>query len=121
MKTPGLYYEQADGDWVGCPCSRTADAALILITYRPPLDRLEVVLGGFSGRATRCLTGVLHAFAGKLWPPKCITPQLEIGAFVVQFTFPAGKAKGNATLPSQPSAIEVIPLDEEVIKRRLKK
>jgi len=116
LKKPGIYYEQADGQWVGCPWSKTTDAAVIFFIYRPPVERLEVVLGGFSGRATRCLAVALRAWAGKLWPPCYATPQLEIGAYVVQFSFDADKSAAG----SQPS-VEVIRLGGEVLKRRLKK
>ena len=116
LKKPGIYYEQADGQWIGCPWSKTADAAIIFYVYRPPVERLEVVLGGFSGRATRGLALALRAWAGKLWPPCYATPQLEIGAFVVKFSF---AAEGSAGGSGQPM-VEVIPLPGEVLKRRLK-
>ncbi len=129
---PGIYYETASGDWEFCPCNDTRDAALVFYFYSPASARLEMVLGGFSGRATRCLATSLGALSGEFWPPRYDTPKIKIGAFVVEFEWktPGGKKKssggksaagagGGTAFLQSPSKTRVIPLSAEVFERRL--
>lgn len=120
-KDPGIYYEQEDGQWTGCPWTPTQDAAVIFYNYRPAVERLEVVLGGFSGRATRWLDSALRTWAAKLWPPCYMSPELEIGAFIVKYQFEPPASKGGQSAGSPPKDIKVVPLAEAVFKRRLER
>ncbi len=66
---PGIYYEQADGSWAFAGgASRGHDAALVFYIYRESLGRLEMILSGFSGRATRLLARTLAHRAEDFWP-----------------------------------------------------
>jgi DNA-binding Xre family transcriptional regulator len=113
---PGIYYEDADGKWQSCPWSPTRDSAVILYVYRPPVERLEVVLGGFSGRATRGLALVLQTHERSLWPPCYDATDLKVGAFVVQFQFDSRTGMESHIAPTD---VKIIPLAPEVLRRRL--
>ncbi len=86
---PGLYYEQADGSWAFAGGSAQGqDAALVFYIYRESLGRLEMVLSGFSGRATRLLARTLAHQAEVFWPPIYQENYLQIGAYIVQYASP---------------------------------
>jgi hypothetical protein len=111
-KQPGIYYEQADGEWECCPWEEgVQDSALVFYHFEPAAERAEVVLAGFSGRATRRLADVLQDGTASFWPPSYSTPRRNVGAFVVQFSEPKGGKKPKAS---------VISLAPEVLERRLK-
>jgi hypothetical protein len=119
---PGIYYECADGAWRCCPWDAgQRDAALLVYHYAPARGRLEMVLGGFSSRSTRFLSQVLRPnLASRLWPPVYDTPSLQIGAYVIRFEFESEDAANRDILSRTFSgAFEVIPLDREVIARRV--
>jgi len=65
----GIYYEGADGKWICCPASGHQDAALVLYVHHLLEGRLEIVMAGFSGRASRSLASSLHRLTGHFWPP----------------------------------------------------
>ncbi len=81
-KEPGIYYEQADGTWA---YAGGQDTALVFYVYRESLGRLEMVLSGFSGRATRLLARTLANRSEQFWPPVYQENYLQIGAFIVQY------------------------------------
>ena len=120
---PGIYFETPGGSWSRCLSNEQEDAALVFYVYRVPEARLEIVMGGFSGRATLCLALELRGLMGRLWPPSYDTAGLKVGAFIVRFEFANGKPRdpNAARRMYEPSRTEVIPLAEEVLKRRLEK
>jgi hypothetical protein len=114
---PGIYYEQADGKWAyaGGP-----DTALVFYVYRESLGRLEMVLSGFSGRATRLLARTLANRSEQFWPPVYQANYMQVSAYIVQYQ--------PTTEASQPDDIlrtdvignpTVTPLPLEAIARRL--
>ena len=121
---PGIYYEAANG-WTCCPSNKNQDAALVFYAYHVPLARLEMVMGGFSGRATHCLASNLRSITGRLWPPTYDTNELQVGAFVVRFEF--GDSAARPEDPSdtewmyRPSTTEVISLERKVLARKLER
>jgi hypothetical protein len=121
---PGIYYEAAGG-WKLCPSNEHKDVALIFYVYHVPLGRLEMVMGGFSGRATHCLASSLPGIAGKLWPPSYHGDEQQVGAFLIRFEFADTDAPPDDRRDDgwmyYPSAIEVIPLDEKVLRRKLER
>lgn len=120
---PGIYYERADGSWRHCPWDAgRRDAALLFYQYLPALGRLEMVLGGFSSRSTRFLSQTLAPnLASRLWPPVYDTPALQIGAYIIKFDFRDEDTENRDILSRKYSgSTEVIPLDGEVIARRMK-
>ena len=118
---PGLYYEQADGTWAfaGGP-TKGQDAALVFYIFRESLGRLEMVLSGFSGRATRLLARTLAHRAEDFWPPIFHENYQQVGAFIVQYDAPTDAEDAVDILRTDILANStVIPLPSEAIARRL--
>lgn len=120
---PGLYYEQADGTWAfagGATPGR--DAALVFYIYRESLGRLEMVLSGFSGRATRLLARTLAHRAEDFWPPIFHENYLQVGAFLVQYEAADEVENSLDILATDTMAnASIIQLPAEAIARRLGK
>ena len=119
---PGVYYE-TPGGWKLCPSNQREDVALVFYVYHVPLGRLEMVMGGFSGRATHCLASALEGIVGKLWPPSYQSDEQQVGAFLIRFEFADSDARADGQPDDEwmyyPSTTEVIPLDEKVLRRKL--
>jgi hypothetical protein len=119
---PGIYYDTTAG-WECCPSNEREDPALVFYVYHVPQGRLEMVLGGFSGRATHCLALRLPRIVGRLWPPSYDTGELQVGAFVVRFRFDdsddAPKEDGDTESLYRPTDTQVVPLDARVLKQRI--
>ena len=114
---PGIYYEQADGKW---GYASGQDVALVFYIYRESLGRLEMVLSGFSGRATRLLARTLSNRGEEFWPPVYQANYLQVGAYIGQYE--------EATEDSEPDDIlrtdvignpTITPLPVEAIARRI--
>jgi hypothetical protein len=115
---PGIYYEQADGTWAH---AGGQDTALVFYIYRESLGRLEMVLSGFSGRATRLLARTLASRGEEFWPPVYQENYLQIGAFIVQYTSPEESNQPNDLLRTDLTATPTVtPLPVEAIARRLR-
>ncbi|MEM7317221.1 MAG: helix-turn-helix transcriptional regulator [Planctomycetota bacterium] len=65
---PGFYYEKDDGTWQFAG-GKNKDTAMVFYIYREALGRLDMVLSGFSGRATRMLAKTLATRGEEFWPP----------------------------------------------------
>jgi hypothetical protein len=120
---PGLYYEQADGTWTFAGGSSNGkDAALVFYIFRESLGRLDMVLSGFSGRATRLLARTLAHRAEDFWPPVFHENYLQVGAYIVQY-----QASDEVDDPVDILSTDlmanatVIPLPAEAIAKRLGK
>jgi hypothetical protein len=117
---PGIYYEKADGSWGVCPWEPgKTDAALVFYIHRESQGRLEMLLGGFSGRATRLLARMLATQASKFWPPTYDNQGLRAGAFIVQFNYSGTRTTSNILREDQTAGHKIFPLDPEVIARRI--
>jgi hypothetical protein len=118
---PGIYYERADGSWQCCEWeANQKDAALVFYVHRESQGRMEMALGGFSGRATRLLARLLARRGDDFWPPVYADEGLQIGAFVVQFTLTGQPTADRELGRTELAADEVIiPLEKEAIARRL--
>ena len=117
---PGIYYEQEGGRW-GC-CEWEADkqdAAFVLYVHRESQGRMEMALGGFSGRATRLLARILARRGDAFWPPVYSDEGLQIGAFVVKFNLAGQPQEDGLGRIEQPVGDEIIRIEPEVISRRL--
>ena len=118
---PGIYYETADGSWDCCdwePNSR--DAAFVFYIHRESQGRLEMALGGFSGRASRLLAKFLATRAQELWPPVYQGHGMQIGAYIVQFSFSPQDLKGRDVIRGELVATsKVIPIAEQAVQRRV--
>ena len=123
VSEPGLYYEQADGTWVfagGATAGK--DAALVFYIFRESLGRLDMVLSGFSGRATRLLARTLAHRAEDFWPPVFHQDYLQVGAYIVTYE-PSDTVDESSDILSTDlmANATVIPLPVEAIARRLGK
>ncbi|HID75517.1 MAG TPA: XRE family transcriptional regulator [Planctomycetaceae bacterium] len=120
-KTPGIYYETRSGRWECCPSAGTEDSALILYAYRPPEGTMELVLAGFSGRATGATALKLRALSLRAWPPNYDREHIKIGVFIVRFLFPEETDPQRAAwpMPVEPIDFDCTAVDEEVLARRL--
>ena len=121
-KHAGIYYELPNGKWEICPWDPVKyDAAFVFYVHRESQGVLEMVLGGYSGRATRLLAQNLDRHAEKFWPPVFEGHGLEIGAFIVKFELDEKKESRDQNLlaANDSPRVEVIRLDPEVIDRRL--
>ena len=119
----GLYYEQADGSWAFAGgATRGRDAALVFYIFRESLGRLEMVLSGFSGRATRLLARTLAHRAEDFWPPIFHENYLQVGAYLVQYDAPEENDNSLEILSTDTMAnATVIALPPEAIVKRLGK
>jgi hypothetical protein len=114
---PGIYYETPHGEWKGCVWSQESDAAVVYYRHQKSFGQLDVVLGGYSARGTRCLADFLdHSDSHKLWPPSYSDGSLELGVFVLQFRF-RGKSSGGH---GPEFSTDVIRLDPAVLRHRVR-
>jgi len=95
----GIYYEDATGKWVRCGSDKAREeVAFVFYVHRESQGRLEMVMGGF------------YSAQG-----------LQIGAFIVQFTMPAGKKEVDILRTDLVATADVTPIPAEAIARRLEK
>jgi hypothetical protein len=114
---PGIYYELADGTW---QYAGGQDTAFVFYIYRESLGRLEMVLSGFSGRATRLLARTLSNRSEEFWPPVYQENYLQVGAYIVQYQAASEASDPNDILRTDVTGTpSVTPLPIEAIARRL--
>jgi len=119
---PGIYFETESGKWDVCDWDlETRDAAFVFYIHREPQGRLEMALGGFSGRSTRLLAKFLATRAEELWPPVFSGEGLSIGAYIVQFQIAQQEQpKERDVIRTELAATsKVIPLAASVIQKRI--
>ena len=119
---PGIYYEQADGSWTHFTADKeNEEVGFVFFIHRESQGRLEMVLGGFSGRATRLLARSLATRAEDFWPPEYQMQGIQIGAFIVQFDVPSAKKDSDILRVDLVATSKVTPIPVEAIERRLSK
>jgi hypothetical protein len=118
---PGIHFETKSGRWECCPTTDRDDAALVVYSYRPHAGPMELVLAGFSGRATGAVALELGSFQGEIWPHNYEMGDLRVGVFIIRFRFnePAKEEHGFKPILVKPNEWEVIPVDSSVLERRL--
>jgi hypothetical protein len=117
---PGIYYEKPDGGWGCCEWDESHDAAFVMYVHRESQGRMEMALGGFSGRATRLLARLLARRGDEFWPPVYSDEGLQIGAFVVKFKLPEEATEDRGlTLGELRAEDNIIRLDHKTIANRL--
>lgn len=117
---PGIYYEAEPGRWLCCPWDpEEHDAAFLMYAMYPPRARLEVACGGFSSRATNCLSDKLEEIVSALGEPLFSSPQLVLGLYIIEFRFcpPSGSKPGSKE--SELAEFRVLPIPEQVLAFRL--
>ena len=115
---PGFYYEQNDGTWAFAG-GEGKDTALVFYLYREALGRLDMVLSGFSGRATRLLAKTLVIRGEEFWPPVYTEGGMQVGAFLVRYENTDTNASRDDLLYNPGGAAEIVPLSREAIARRM--
>ncbi len=119
---PGFYYEQDDGTWGWAGGGKGHDAALVFYIFREPLGRLEMVLSGFSGRATRLLAKTLASRSEEFWPPVYQEASVSVGAFIVKYeTDPEGNHWNSLLQTDVSAAAKIFPISGEAIRRRMER
>jgi hypothetical protein len=117
---PGIYYEKADGGWACCEWDESRhDAAFVFYVHRESQGRMEMALGGFSGRATRLLARLLARRGDEFWPPVYEDEGLQIGAFVVKFTLSAHHTEVLEPRAELHAEDQIIRLDRQTIAKRM--
>lgn len=117
---PGIYHELADGTWEWAGGDEGQDAALVFYIYREPLGRLEMVLSGFSGRATRLLAKTLASRSEEFWPPVYEESGTQIGAYIVQYENTEAESDPNVLLQTNVSAAaKITPISNKAIEKRM--
>ena len=118
----GIYFETEDGTWQHCSSDDPKqEVAFVFYVHRESQGRLEMVLGGFSGRATRLLARALGTRAQDFWPPQFERHGIQIGAFIVQFDVSANKKDSDILRTDLVANSTVTPIAAEAIQRRLQK
>lgn len=117
---PGFYYEKDDGTW-GYGGGKDNDTALVFYLFREALGRLDMVLNGFSGRATRLLAKTLANRGEEFWPPVYDQGGIQIGAYLVKYENTDTKPSRDDLLYNPGGAAEIMPLSKKAIARRMAK
>ncbi len=118
---PGIYFENAAGDWeLANEKGDSQFVAFLCYVHRESLGRLEMALGGFSGKATRELARLLATRADQFWPPTCNEGGVQIGAFIIEFDEIEGEADDEILQSSAgQTELRVMRIAPEAIARRL--
>lgn len=117
---PGFYYEKEDGTWEFAG-GKGRDTALVFYLFREALGRLDMVLSGFSGRATRLLSKTLAIRGEEFWPPVYEEDGIQIGAYFVQYDNTDAKQSRDDLLYNTGGAAQIMPLPRNSIARRIAK
>ena len=115
---PGFYYENDDGTW-SYAGGDNKDTALVFYLFREALGRLDMVLSGFSGRATRLLAKTLAIRGEEFWPPVYEEGGVQIGAYLVQYDNTDSQPSRDDLLFNPGGAAEIMPLSREAIAKRI--
>jgi hypothetical protein len=115
---PGFYYEKDDGTWAFAG-DNGKDTALVFYLFREALGRLDMVLSGFSGRATRLLAKTLALRGEEFWPPIYEENGIQVGAYLVKYDNAEGKPNRDDLLHNTGGGAQIMPLPREAIARRI--
>jgi hypothetical protein len=118
----GLYYENNNGVWTRFGSNNPKEeVAFVFYVHRESQGRLEMVLGGFSGRATRLLARALATRAEDFWPPVYEMQGIQVGGFMVKFTLPTSKRETDILRTDLVATTEVTKISREAFVRRLER
>lgn len=117
---PGFYYEKDDGNWEYAG-GEDKDTALVFYIFREALGRLDMVLSGFSGRATRLLAKTLAIRGEEFWPPVYEKEGVQIGAYLVQYENTEAKPSMDDLLYNPGGAATIMPLSADAVAKRMAK
>lgn len=115
---PGFYYECDDGTWAYAG-GKNKDAALVFYIFREALGRLDMVLSGFSGRATRLLAKTIAIRGEEFWPPVYEKDGVQLGAYLVQYENNESEPSRDDLMFNAGGAATIMPLSTEAIAKRM--
>lgn len=134
---PGIYYEVPGGQWECCPCDASHDAAFLCYAHYPHEDLVEIACGGYSSRGTDCLATKLVEVASQMGAPQFESDNLRLGLYLIAFSWDLrsgdrrdrragkkrrrGESEPELVLNASSITYRLIPLDAEVLRRRLGK
>ncbi len=122
---PGIWFEREPNRWEHASWTESSDdVAIVYYRYEKGPQNLAMMLGGFSGRSTRCLADMLRTGAAdEFWPPAVDTNKLSLGVFIVKFGFRQRRKNESIHVRSHDrrNRTEVISLTREVLERRIAK
>ena len=119
---PGLYYEKADGQWEQFGGdSPKEEVAFLCYIHRESQGRLEMVMGGFSGRATRLLARSIATQSQDFWPPNYAMQGIQIGAYLIRFSVSNNKRDRDILRTDLLANSEVMPIPVESIAKRVER
>jgi hypothetical protein len=117
---PGIYYEGNDGKWHCAPANEREECAFVCYVHRESQGRLEMVMGGFSGRATRLLARTLATEAQEFWPPTFEGQGVMAGAYIVSYTLGTNSKTSSDILSTEiSSTMKTVPVSAEALGRAL--
>jgi hypothetical protein len=108
-----------DGKWVAVPWVKDSeDAGLVIVDRLPGGNAVDIVMFGFSARATSAMAETIVPNADPLWPPYYEWQGRELGIYICRFTEagPSPAASGGTYGPSPP---EIIQLEPSILDRFL--
>jgi len=118
----GLYYENETGKWVRFGSDDPKEeVAFVFYVHRESQGRLEMALGGFSGRATRLLARALATRAKDFWPPVYEMQGIQVGGFLIQFNLPSGKKDTDILRTDLVANMEVTRIPKQTFEKRLER
>ncbi len=122
-KVPGIYYEDEKGKWqLAKGGTDKDDCAFLFYVHRESLGRLEMVMGGFSGKATRLLARTLAGEAEDFWPPTVTTQGIQCGGFIVKYGIgPPEKGPVNILRTELTATTRVVRIGEAALLRCLER
>ena len=104
---PGIYYLNADRQWIGLPWERgEASAGVVIARREAARASLEIALFGYSGRATLELGRAFVDRSSDFWPLSYSSEGCDMGVFIFRLS------EGTKARPE----VEVIPLDSDVLR-----
>jgi hypothetical protein len=112
-KDPGIYYMTKDG-WQSCLYREGhQDAGIVITSYQPANNAVEVALFGFSSAATASVGKYFLERADEFWPPTADLGDRQIGVYICRFSYASGEMWAN-----QNFQCKVEPLSIDVLTRR---
>ena len=119
--SPGIYYERENGKWTQANAGGASqNVAMVFYIHRESQGRLEMTMGGFSGRATRLLARALATRAEDFWPPTYTGQGIQVGMFLIEFS-PSGEKNEDILRTDLVASTKVIPISSDAIERRIGK
>ena len=116
---PGMYYLDEKNRWVCCPwVRRQEDSGLVTVLRDPGAGLIEIVMFGFSGRATACMATEVVRKPQPFWPPYFHWQGRELGVYICKFKFsPDDSRDAHDVCLAKPT--DIVPLDAKVLARYL--